>query len=416
MTGLVRLALGNCAVLLLHEDHANPSIAFRGSVRAGGAYGAAGAGEFAARLLMRGTRRRTAAKVSDAIENVGAALSVANGVESASIDGRCTRETLRTVLAILAECLSEPSFPAAEVEKVRGEILGDIRAQQDDTRRAAMRRLVELVYPASHPYRRDPKGDERTVAKLTRADARAFHGAHYGAAGLAVAFSGDLDERTFRSTVAAAFEGLDAGTPPVPVAAPRAAKVGRALLPMPHKSQADFAAGRLAPARGDPGYYAVNLANVLFGRIGLYGRLGAQVRDNLGLAYYSFSGLESRHAAGHWYVSAGVNPANLAKSMAAIRAEMERLEREPFTDREIADGKEHLVGSLHVNLERNAEYASALHDIEYYGLGADFLDRYPGIVHGLDPDAVRRTAVETFDPDACSWVASGPLKGAKLAF
>ena len=416
MSEPVRLALANGAVLLLREDHANPSIAFRGSVRAGGAYGALGVAEFAARLLLRGTRTRTAAQVSDAVENVGAALGAANGVESAAIDGRCTRETLKTTLTILTECLAGPSFPAAEVEKVRGEILGDLRAQQDDTRRAAMRRLLELVYPSGHPYRRDPKGDERTAAGVPRRDVKAFHEAHYGAAGLVVAFSGDVGEATFRSTVAAAFEELDGGRAPAPVPVARAPRTGSALVPMPHKSQADFVAGRIAPSRSHPDYYAVNLANVLFGRIGLYGRLGTQVRDNLGLAYYSYSGLESRHAAGHWYVSAGVNPKNLAKAVAAIRAEMERLGAEPFADTEVADGKEHLVGSLQVTLERNAEYAAALHDIEYYGLGNDFLDRYPGIVRGLDPNVVRRKAVEYFDPDACSWVASGPVKGVDLAF
>ena len=416
MSEPVRLALSNGAVLLLHEDHANPSIAFRGSVRAGGGYGAPGVAEFAARLLLRGTGRRSAAQVSDATEDVGAALACANGVESASFDGRCTRETLKKTLSILTECLTEPAFPPAELEKVRGEILGDIRAQQDDTRRAANRLLVNLLYRAGHPYGRDPKGDERTASRIQRRDVRAFHETHYGAAGIAFAFSGDLDAATFRSTVASAFENLERGRAPDPIPPPKAGRRASATVPMPHKSQADFAAGRLAIPRTHPDYYAVNLANVLFGRIGLYGRLGTQVRDTLGLAYYSFSTLEARHAAGHWYVSAGVNPKNLAQAVAAIRAEMERLRTQPLTDREIADGKEHLVGSLQVNLERNAEYAAALHDIEYYGLGADFLARYPGIVRSLDPDLVRTKAVAYIDPDACSWVASGPVKGAKLAF
>ena len=114
--------------------------------------------------------------------------------------------------------------------------------------------------------------------------------------------------------------------------------------------------------------------------------------------------------------SAGVNPKNLTKAVAAIRAEMERLRTEPLTDAEIRDGKTHLVGALQVNLERNPEYASALHEIEYHGLGADHLDRYPEIVRGLDPDVVRAKAVQYFDPDTHSWVASGPVKGVDLAF
>jgi len=416
VSGPVRLALGNRCVLLLHEDHSSPMIAFRGSVRAGAAFGRPGVAEFASRLLLRGTRRRTASQLADAIEDAGAAVSCANGMESATIEGRCTRESLRPIMRILVESLSEPAFPPAELEKVRGEILGDIREQQDDTRRAAARRLFEIVYPATHPFHRDPKGDAGTAAGTQRPVVRAFHEAFYGAAGMIFGFSGDLDVDTLQSTVAGAFETLEAGQEPAPVPLPKATRRGSAVVPMPHKSQADFVAGRIAVPRTHPDYYAVNLANILLGRIGLYGRMGAKVRDELGLAYYSFSTLDARRAAGHWTVSAGVNPKNLAKAVSAIRSEMERLKREPFSDAEIRDGKTHLVGALQVALERNAEYASALHDIEYFGLGADFLARYPRIVRSLDADDVRRKAVEYFDPDECSWVASGPVKGMKLAF
>lgn len=412
----VRVGLGNGAVLLLREDHSNPSIAFRGSVRAGAAYAPPGVAEFAARLLLRGARKRSATAVSDAIEDMGAALSSTNGIESIAIEGRCTRETLRPTLDILIEALTGPTFAAAELEKVRGEILGDIRAQQDDTRRAATRRLMELVYPASHPYHRDQKGDEKTAAKTRRTEVRSFHADRFGARGMVVAFSGDLDEGTFRSGTAAAFEKIDEGTAPKPLPPPSPAARTGATIPMPHKSQADFVAGRIAVPRTHPDYYALNLANILFGRIGLYGRLGQKVRDDLGLAYYSFSTLEARHAAGHWFANAGVNPKNLAKAVAAIRAEMERLRREPFTDAEIADGKTHMVGSLQVTLERNSDYAAALHDIEYYGLGIDFLDRYPAIVRALRSDTVREKAAKTFDPDACSWVASGPVEKTKFRF
>jgi zinc protease len=185
---------------------------------------------------------------------------------------------------------------------------------------------------------------------------------------------------------------------------------------MAHKSQADFVAGRVAVARSHPDFYALNLANLLFGRIGLYGRLGTTVRDTLGLAYYSFSSLEARLAGGHWSLSAGVNPKNLVKAVQAIRAEAERLNKEPFTEQEIRDGKTHLVGALQVNLERNPEYAGALHDVEYHALGSDYLDRYPALVRGIDPDSVRKKAVAYFDPDACAWVASGPIGGMKIAF
>ena len=416
MTEPVRLALDNGAVLLLREDHGNPSIAIRGSVRAGAAYGAPGAAEFAARLVFSGTTKRSASAISDAIESLGAALSSTNAEEAVAIHGRCTRETLKATLNLLTESLATPAFAEGELEKVRGEVLGDFRAQQDDTRRAAVRRLAELLYSRSHAYGRDPKGDEKSVRNVKPKTLRAFHEAHYGAAGMILAFSGDIDAESLRNTVAPAIEGLNPGSPPKPVPAPRPEKRSSATIPMAHKSQADFVAGRVAVARSHPDFYALNLANLLFGRIGLYGRLGTTVRDTLGLAYYSFSSLEARLASGHWSVSAGVNPKNLVKAVQAIRAEAERLDKEPFTEQEIRDGKTHLVGALQVNLERNPEYAGGLHDVEYHALGSDYLDRYPALVRGINPDSVRKKAVAYFDPDACAWVVSGPVGGVKIAF
>jgi len=224
VTEPVRLALDNGAVLLLREDHGNPSIAIRGSVRAGAAYGAPGVAEFAARLVFRGTTRRSASAISDAIESLGAALSSTNAEEAVAIHGRCTRETLKATLNLLTESLATPAFAEGELEKVRGEVLGDFRAQQDDTRRAAVRRLAELLYSRGHAYGRDPKGDEKSVRNVKPKTLRAFHEAHYGAAGMILAFSGDIDAESLRNTVAPAIEGLNPGSPPKPVPAPRPEK------------------------------------------------------------------------------------------------------------------------------------------------------------------------------------------------
>src|SRR5438128_12624814 len=100
---------------------------------------------------------------------------------------------------------------------------------------------------------------------------------------------------------------------------------------MPHETWFGVAIGAVGAPRRHDDYNALNLANLLFGRIGLYGRLGRNLRDEQGLAYYAFASLDARSAGGMWSISAGVNPANLAKALASIRAEMERLRHEPFT-------------------------------------------------------------------------------------
>jgi len=201
--------------------------------------------------------------------------------------------------------------------------------------------------------------------------------------------------------------GDEGGPPAIPPPPPH--RPGSAWLPMPHKTQVDIAIGAPGVPRRHADYYPLNLANLLFGRIGLYGRLGRNLRDEQGLAYYAFSGLDARTAGGMWSISAGVNPANLGKAIESIRAEMDRLRTEPFTLEEITDGKDNQMGSLIVSLERNAEVASELHRMEYYGLGMDFLERYPEIIAGLTGERVRDVARKYFLPSASSMVVAGPV-------
>lgn len=407
-----RTVLGNGAVLVSYPFPSNPFIAFRGSVPAGMATegDAFGVAEFTSRLLLSGTRRLGAAKLADRLEGIGSTLEFHNGDEVLSFSGRCTRETAAETFRLLVECLSGPTFPASEVERVRGELLNEVRIEADDTRARASRELARLVFPKDHPYGRDPKGSESRVRRIRRGDIASFHEAHVGPESLILAAVGDLDPRFVAAAIAGPLGRLrgDAGSagaiPPPPPHRPRSV-----AIPMPHKTQVDIVVGGSAVPRLDPDYYALHLAELVFGRIGLYGRLGRNLRDEQGLAYYAFSSLEAWLAGGMWAISAGVNPANVEKSTASIRAEMDRLRSDPFSSEEVRDGKDNQVGSLIVSLERNAEVAAQLHRMEYHGLGMDFLERYAEIVTGLAEDRVRQAAAKYFSPGQSSIVAAGPV-------
>ncbi len=411
-----RTVLDNGAVLVSQVLPSNPFIAFRGSVSAGTAAEGdeSGVAEFASRLLLGGTRRQSSAKIADRLEGIGATLEFHNAQELLLFSGRCTRETVAETMRILVECLSLPAFPAREVERVRAELLNDHRIEEDDTRQRAFRELSRVVFPRDHPYGRDPKGGEARIRRIRRGDLVAFHEAHVGPEGLILAITGDLDRMLLEKAVATPLarlrgDALPAKVPPLPAYKPRTIKI-----PMPHKSQADIVLGAPGIPRRHEDYYALLLANLLFGRIGLFGRLGKNLRDEQGLAYYAYSSLEARSAGGMWSINAGVNPANLARAVQGIRGEMDRLRAEPFAAQEIVDGKDNQVGSLVVSLERNAEVAAELHRMEYYGLGMDFLERYPDIIGGLEDDAIRKAATRYFDPMNASMVIAGPVGRTRL--
>lgn len=407
-----RSVLENGAVVVSSPLSSNPFIAFRGSVPAGVAAegDVHGVAEFTSRLLLGGTRRLSAAKLADRLEGMGATLEFHNGEEVLSFQGRCTRETARETMRLLVECLAMPAFPQREIDRVRGELLNDLRIEADDTAHRASRELARLVFPNDHPYGREPKGGVDRIRRIRRSDIVAFHEEHIGPDGLILAVTGDVDPKLVEKAIAEPLSRLDGGGRAVPaIPPPPPHKRRRVTIPMPHKSQADIAIGAPAVSRRHEDYYALSMANLLFGRIGLYGRVGRNLRDEQGLAYYAFTSLEARTAGGQWSLAAGVNPANLAKAIASIRAELERLQSEPFSADELRDGKDHQVGSLIVSLERNAEVAMELHRMEYYGLGMGFLDRYAEIVRSIPEGRVRDVAAKYFTPEGSSIVVAGPV-------
>ncbi len=400
--------------ILFLPNPASPFISFTGSLPAGVAaerQGEEGVAEFLSRLLLSGTERRSARRIAESMEGLGATLEFHVAEDILFFRGRCTRRTAPKVFATLADVLASPVLPAKEVERLRSEVLTDIERERDSTREMAEHEMLALMFPDRHPYGRDPKGEPEQVKGIEPRALLEFHARTYGRGDLVLSLAGDVDADLVGSTVAKAVTALPHGGPPPRAPAPAPGKPGARFLDMPSKSQADIALGLQAIPRVHPDFYALSLANLLFGIIGMYGRLGASVREEKGLAYYSYSRLRVLRSGGHWSVLAGVNPGNLETAIAAISAEMDRLRSEPFTEDEADMGRRNQVGGLAVNLERNAEVAGALHEIEFHGLGADYLDRYPGIVNGLAREEIVAAAERYFRKADCSLVVAGPIGG-----
>ena len=168
---------------------------------------------------------------------------------------------------------------------------------------------------------------------------------------------------------------------------------------IPGKSQADLALGLATIPRLHPDFVPLDVANLILGRLGLMGRLGTEVRDKQGLAYYVYSQIEPRRDGTLWSARAGVDPSNIDRALGSIRSELDRLRHEPITTAELADAQSYLVGVLPLALESNDGVAATLLSLEEYGLGLDYLDRYPALIAAVTVEDVQRAALEHLNPE-----------------
>lgn len=371
-----------------------------------------GLAAFTARGMQRGTTSLSFAELNERTDSLGASLGVDAGRHHTEIGIRSLVEDLPVLLELAADVIRRPTFPATEIETVRAQILSGIREADNDTGSRASRAFRQLLFPPPHPLGRRVAGELDTVAGISRAELATFHATQLGPAQAVIAIVGGVDsfpaivellDRSFGDWSVNALPPPDITFPPPPTTSLES------RIAIPGKSQADIVLGLPTLARNHPSYYALDMANLILGRLGLMGRLGAQVRDKQGLAYYAGSQIEPGVEGSLWTSRAGVDPANIERAIHGVLTELRLIRDQPVGEDEIADAKSYLVGVLPLALESNAGVAATLLNIHRYGLGLDYIDRYPSIVRALTKDDLLTTMRDALVPDVVAiGIASPP--------
>ncbi len=423
-----RFTLSNGIKLIVQENHTSPSVVVRGHLWAGAINDPteqAGLARFTASAVRRGTTTRTFQEINEITESVGANVFVSGGRHLTGFGGKSLAEDFGLLVDVLSDVLLNPAFPPKEVDKVRGQIITSLKELENDTRGLAHREFRQLLYTKEHPYGRPGDGTLESVPGIKRDDLVRFYQTYYRPEGAAIVVVGDVEAEAVRDALEQALGGWSRACPGAggtvqPAGAPPPFKIPevrplterrRYVRTMTNKTQADIALGTIGPARTAEDYYAARLGDLILGHLGLMGRLGENVRDKQGLAYYSYSSLEGGLGRGPWSVYAGVNPANVDRAIESILVEIARLRDEPVTDQELEDGQDYLTGVLPLRLETNEGIAGTLLDMDLYQLGDDYIIRYPELIRSVTKEQIQAAAQKYLDPEHYALVIVGPYEG-----
>jgi zinc protease len=190
--------------------------------------------------------------------------------------------------------------------------------------------------------------------------------------------------------------------------APRLAEAAKKVEFVAGKTQSDIVVGWPGPSRLAPDFQAANLANNVLGVFGMMGRLGKNVREEQGLAYYSYSRLRGGEGPGPWSVAAGVNPSNVGRAVESILKEIEVIASTPVSDDDLADNKANFTGRLPLTVESNEGVAASILNIETYNLGLDYLLRYADIINSITRDDLLEATRRYLSPSAYALAVAGP--------
>jgi zinc protease len=365
--------------------------------------GQEGLADFTVRLLRRGTARRDAHAIDEAVEFVGASLGLYAGEDHLALALTTPAEHLEPMLEVLAEIIREPSFPEEEVRTERERTLGQFANDVDDPSLLADRGLVRVAW-AGHPYGHDVSGTRTSVGSFRRDDAVRFHREHLGPRLARLFVVGAVDVSTVQRTVGRAFSGWTGG-PEAASQLPDTGAVGRAgrvvIVDRPEQTQSQVRIAAPAYRRGAPVQFAAQVVNVVLGA-GFTSRLVREVRVKRGLSYGVGSSFDTLRAGGLFSVSSFTKVETTDKLISVMRAEVERMRLRGPTAAEVEKAQRYLAGLFPLRTETNESLAAVLADMALYGLGDDWLDRYRDRIRAV-------TRVEARDAAARYCFAGPPV-------
>jgi zinc protease len=310
------------------------------------------AGDFAAKMLLRGTKTKSRQQIKDALDTLKAQVNIGATPQGAVLNLEVRRPQLNETLELLADCLEHPSFDPKEFETLRAEELARAEQAKDDPSaigQLALRRLLS-PYGKGHPLYVPGWPEQIAEATALKVEqARDFHAKFYGAQSALLAVVGDFDEKDLSERLGALF-GTWKGSQPytrIPVAfTPTETKTS--TIDTPDKAMAFFgAATNLKLKDADPEYPAMVLADYMLGGGFLSGRVPKRLREKDGLSYGAgtYMRVNPFDDNGGVYGYAIYAPQNVEKVEKGFSEEVTKAVEGGFTAEEFTQAREGLMRS-----------------------------------------------------------------------
>jgi len=407
-----RMVLDSGLVLLTSDQRALPMVSIELLIDAGSRYepeNQAGLANLTAKLLTYGTQRRSALQISEALDFIGASLSTDSGEDVASVSLTILKKDLAMGLDLLAEILTQSTFPQGEIDRQKQAVIASIRAREEDPGAVAATKFAAALFPQS-PYGRPVEGTEVTVKGLQRKSLQDFFSRYYRPNRAIISVVGDIGEKEIAQALNRAFSGWNKGEPSGKMLVPTNIGAAQQLQINKDLTQSNIILGHNGVTRGNPDYYAVQVMNYILGGGGFSSRVMDSIRNERGLAYsvYSYFAAEKSHGSFQFVMQTKNETALEAIQIA--RDEIRRIREAPVSEQELNDAKDYLIGSFPLRFDTNRKVAGFLAQVEYYQLGLNYPEQYAGLIRKVTREDVQRVAKEYLRPEQLITVIVGNLK------
>ncbi len=416
MSLVQRMVLPNKLVLLLSEEHSLPFVTFQLLVDAGSRKdpaGKEGLANLVARGILLGTSKRGVTAINEEIDFMGASLDTSAGRDYTTVNIRVLKKDLDKGLDLFVETLTQPTFPEGEVRREVENTLAAIQAAEAQPEEVAEKAFLKNLFLTS-PYGHPVEGAKDSLARVTREAIVQFYRSYYHPNNSLLTVVGDITMPELKAKLLPRVAKWPMGKlPEVPFKAafaqgPKTVKIDRSI------TQANIILGYAGVSRENPDFYALRVMNYILGGGGFSSRLVEEIRNKRGLAYSVASFFAPRKYPGSFQIVLQTKNASAREAISLSLKEMERMRKELVSEKELEGAKKYLIGSFPLLLDTQGKLVNFLAQVEYYGLGLDYPEKYPNLIRAVTREEVLRVAKTYLHPESYILVVVADLKEAGI--
>ena len=410
--------LANGADFMVAEKHDLPlvscSITFMGGsdqIEPAAKRGLAGV---TAAMMLEGTATKDGEALSNALQLLGTSVQTGIGGETGTIRFTATKAKFEPTLALLADILQHPTFPAAALERQRAQRLVALTQAKSQATAIAGTVFPRVLYGTGHPFGQATTED--TIKAITRDDLVALHQAYFTPGRALVTIVGDVSGPAAKASVEKALatwisapgsaEKAVFAYPPAPQ--PKATSIY--LVDRPGAAQSSVAIGIPGPPRNTPDYYALAVMNMMLGGH-IQSRLSANIREEKGYSYGVRSSLDFGHGPGAFRAGGEIVGDKTDLALIEFMKELKGIQgAKPITDDELAMTKDALSQRLLGTFGSVNGIDTAITSIWLQGLPEDYYQQYAKKIAAITRDDVLRVAKQYVDLNHLAIVIVGDRK------
>ena len=410
LPAIQRLELSNGAQVVLLEKHNVPVVQVNLVVRTGytaDPQGETGLASMTADMMDEGAAGLDALQLADAIDFLGARLSVRASAHHTTVALHTPVSRLDAALAVMADVALRPDFPEEELERKRLERLTGLMQARDEARVIASVIFDRTLYGSEHPYGRTSNGNEASIRAIKVADLEGFYETYFRANNAFFIVVGDVSMGVIKPKLEALFGGWERGGIPS-MSWPQAGQVETReifLVDKPGAAQSEIRIGRIGVPRLTEDYYAIVVMNTVLGG-SFTSRLNSNLREEHGYSYGARSFFDFEPLPGPFQAGAAVQTAVTDAALTEFMKELELI-REPVPDEELTRARNFMALRFPSRFQTVAGIAGRLTEMELYDLPGDYFNDYVERILAVTGEDVQRVARKYIVPDKLAIIVVG---------